>query len=86
MGRKEKLAKLQEKRDRLNAQIKAYWARQSVKARTRELIQLGVMIHSHLDLPLDEQTRTALSDALAERFEDGSTLETRLRDHLQRSD
>lgn len=82
-----KLEKLEARRDQLNAQIKRERARENAKARkrrTRELIQLGAIVSSALDLELNEATRNQVARALNERFEDGSKRADHLRADILR--
>lgn len=82
-----KLEKLEARRDQLNAQIKRERARENAKARkrrTRELIQLGAIVSSALDLELNEATRNQVARALNERFEDGSSRADHLRADIMR--
>lgn len=82
-----KLAKLEAKRDQLNAQIKRERARENAKqrkARTRELIQLGAILTTALELELGEATRNQLARFLNERFEDGSKRADHLRADILR--
>ena len=75
-----KLERLEARRDQLNAQIKRERARENAKARkrrTRELIQLGAIVSSALDLELNEAT-------LNERYEDGSSRADHLRADILR--
>ena len=82
-----KLERLEARRDQLNAQIKRERARENAKERkhrTRELIQLGAIVSSALDLELNEATRNQVARALNERFEDGSKRADHLRADILR--
>ena len=82
-----KLERLEARRDQLNAQIKRERTRENAKERkrrTRELIQLGAILSSALDLELNEATRNQVARALNERYEDGSTRADHLRADIVR--
>lgn len=82
-----KLERLEARRDQLNAQIKRERARENAKERkrrTRELIQLGAIVSSALELELNEATRNQVARALNERYEDGSSRADHLRADIMR--
>jgi hypothetical protein len=82
----ERLERIEQRKKKLKEderKIKARISAKKRKARTRELIQYGAIFTNVFNLELNEEERERTSRFLDHRYEDGSTLRDRLREHYE---